>query len=237
MTPSIVVLTGAGISAESGIPTFRGPDGLWEGHRVEDVATPASVRAQSRPRSALLRRPPRRARRGRTQCGARRARPTRPRLAGRAADRHAECRRPPRPRRRRTGADRIAPRPHARRTQVRAVRPVRRDAGVDERPDRARRRAPAAGRCAPTSSGSARCRTTWTGSRRHLQRCDLFVAIGTSGNVYPAAGFVDLAARVGAATLELNLEPSAGTAMFDAARHGPASVLVPAWVDELLSRR
>src|ERR1700709_1851385 len=37
---NIVVLTGAGISAESGVPTFRGPDGLWEGHRVEDVATP-----------------------------------------------------------------------------------------------------------------------------------------------------------------------------------------------------
>src|SRR3954465_15951671 len=37
---SIVILTGAGVSAESGVATFRGPDGLWEGHRVEDVATP-----------------------------------------------------------------------------------------------------------------------------------------------------------------------------------------------------
>jgi NAD-dependent deacetylase len=52
--------------------------------------------------------------------------------------------------------------------------------------------------------------------------------------VYPAAGFVQAAARSGARTLELNLEPSEGTHFFDEARHGPASVLVPAWVDELL---
>ncbi|HEY0132118.1 MAG TPA: Sir2 family NAD-dependent protein deacetylase, partial [Allosphingosinicella sp.] len=41
---NIVILTGAGISAESGLATFRGPDGLWEGHRVEDVATPQAFR-------------------------------------------------------------------------------------------------------------------------------------------------------------------------------------------------
>jgi len=67
-----------------------------------------------------------------------------------------------------------------------------------------------------------------------LARCDLFVSIGTSGAVYPAAGFVAVARRGGAATLELNLEPSAGTRHFAEARHGPASVLVPAWVDMLL---
>ena len=68
-----------------------------------------------------------------------------------------------------------------------------------------------------------------------LDRCDVFVSIGTSGNVYPAAGFVDAANAAGATTLELNLEPSAGTALFDEARHGPASALVPAWVDALLT--
>ena len=67
-----------------------------------------------------------------------------------------------------------------------------------------------------------------------LRTCDLFVSIGTSGAVYPAAGFVDVARRAGAATLELNLEPSAGTLVFDAARHGPAGQLVPDWVDGLL---
>jgi NAD-dependent deacetylase len=70
-----------------------------------------------------------------------------------------------------------------------------------------------------------------------LARADLFVAIGTSGNVYPAAGFVAEARAAGAATLELNLEPSEMVAAFDQARYGPASVAVPDWVDEVLGRR
>ena len=67
-----------------------------------------------------------------------------------------------------------------------------------------------------------------------LARCDLFVSIGTSGAVYPAAGFVQTARHHGAATLELNLERSAGSAWFAETRLGPAGELVPAWVDELL---
>jgi NAD-dependent deacetylase len=69
-----------------------------------------------------------------------------------------------------------------------------------------------------------------------LDACDLFVSIGTSGAVYPAAGFVQEARRAGAATLELNLEPSEGSSWFGEARYGPASLLVPQWVDELLNR-
>src|SRR3546814_14344041 len=65
-----------------------------------------------------------------------------------------------------------------------------------------------------------------------LNRADLFVSIGTSGAVYPAAGFVREARAAGARTLELNMEPSQGSYWFDEARHGPASVLVPAWVEE-----
>jgi NAD-dependent deacetylase len=67
-----------------------------------------------------------------------------------------------------------------------------------------------------------------------LLRADLFVSVGTSGAVYPAAGFVQLANAFGARTLELNLEPSEGTAYFSEARQGQASELVPAWVDDLL---
>jgi NAD-dependent deacetylase len=66
-----------------------------------------------------------------------------------------------------------------------------------------------------------------------LAACDLFVSIGTSGRVYPAAGFV-AQVRGRARTLEINLEPSDGASLFDAARHGPASRLVPAWVAEML---
>ena len=67
-----------------------------------------------------------------------------------------------------------------------------------------------------------------------LQRCDLFVSIGTSGAVYPAAGFVQTARYCGASTIEINLEPSLGGFLFEEARTGPAGELVPAWVDELL---
>lgn len=67
-------------------------------------------------------------------------------------------------------------------------------------------------------------------------RCDLFVSIGTSGAVYPAAGFVQSARYRGAATLELNLEPSLGSIHFDESRMGPASELVPQWVNEILAQ-
>ena len=67
-----------------------------------------------------------------------------------------------------------------------------------------------------------------------LRAADLFVSIGTSGAVYPAAGFVRNARDLGAATLELNLERSQGSGWFDESRLGPATALVPAWVDEML---
>lgn len=66
-----------------------------------------------------------------------------------------------------------------------------------------------------------------------LQYCDLFVAIGTSGNVYPAAGFVDAAAAGGAHTVELNLEPSAVESAFAENKYGPAGTLVPEFISTL----
>jgi NAD-dependent deacetylase len=68
-----------------------------------------------------------------------------------------------------------------------------------------------------------------------LRKADLFVSIGTSGAVYPAAGFVRSARDLGARTLELNLEPSQGSRWFHECRHGPATEVVPAWVDEVLA--
>jgi NAD-dependent deacetylase len=69
-----------------------------------------------------------------------------------------------------------------------------------------------------------------------LTACDLFVSVGTSGNVHPAAGFVAEARAVGAHTVELNLEPSVGISMFAEAIHGRATEVVPAYVDSLLAR-
>ena len=70
-----------------------------------------------------------------------------------------------------------------------------------------------------------------------LMAADLFVSIGTSGAVYPAAGFVQTARYVGARTVEINLEPSLGSVFFDEARIGPASVEVPKWVEEILREK
>ena len=68
-----------------------------------------------------------------------------------------------------------------------------------------------------------------------LRNADLFVSIGTSGAVYPAAGFVQTARYCGARTLEMNLDPSLGSTFFDESRIGPAGRLVPEWVDEVLA--
>lgn len=68
-----------------------------------------------------------------------------------------------------------------------------------------------------------------------VAQADLFVSIGTSGAVYPAAGFVRTARHYGAETLELNLDPSEGSIFFDQTRLGPAATLVPLWVDEMLA--
>jgi len=93
------------------------------------------------------------------------------------------------------------------------------------------------------AEGSVRPDIVWFGEMPYqmdlidgaLQRCDLFVSIGTSGAVYPAAGFVQSARYCGAKTLEMNLEPSLGSYMFDESRTGRAGDLVPRWVDEVLS--
>jgi NAD-dependent deacetylase len=70
-----------------------------------------------------------------------------------------------------------------------------------------------------------------------LSRANLFLSIGTSGNVYPAAGFVAVARENGARTVELNLEPSEGAGLFHKACHGPATTIVPVYVEQLLQRR
>jgi len=67
-----------------------------------------------------------------------------------------------------------------------------------------------------------------------LARADIFAAIGTSGNVYPAAGFVQMATHVGANTVEMNLDPSVTVNLFEDARPGKASETVPQWVVEVL---
>jgi NAD-dependent deacetylase len=105
----------------------------------------------------------------------------------------------------------------------------------------------AMGRGAPCPScaatGTVRPDIVWFGEMPYemerldeaVRNCDLFVSIGTSGAVYPAAGFVQTARYVGAHCVELNLEPSQGSIFFQETRLGRASEIVPAWVEELLA--
>ncbi|MBD8868139.1 NAD-dependent deacylase [Nocardioides donggukensis] len=224
----IVVLTGAGVSAESGVPTFRDADGLWEGHRVEDVATPEAFEMQpgvvqrfyDERRAALALVAPNPAHTALARLGT---------LPGvdlllvtqNIDDLHE-----------RAGATDVL---HMHGELLSALcascRSRCRWAGdlADFPP------------CPGCGMTDLRPDVVWFGEipyqmeriQSALMRADVFVSIGTSGAVYPAAGFVQMAAACGARTLELNLVPSEGTSFFDEARHGPAGRLVPDWVDEV----
>lgn len=229
---NIVILTGAGISAESGVPTFRAADGLWENHRIADVATPEAFARDP----ALVQRfyDARRAFLGEVVPNAAHLALARLEAAWRSRgdfllvtqnvdDLHD-----------RAGHHHLlhmhGELKSALCTRCGAARPW---AGPLAG-------APACPAC--KAPGTLRPDIVWFGEMPyHMDRiaaaiaaCDLFVSIGTSGAVYPAAGFVQWARDAGARTLELNLEPSAGTAMFDEARHGPAGTLVPEWVNSLV---
>jgi NAD-dependent deacetylase len=114
-----------------------------------------------------------------------------------------------------------------------AVVPWREDLGIADK-------CPSCGQ-----AGALRPHVVWFGEMpmemetiyERLAEADLFVAIGTSGSVYPAAGFVDMARRQGIRTCEINLEPSDNARVFDDRRYGAASETVPAWVDEMLGER
>ena len=232
---NIVMLTGAGISAESGVPTFRADDGLWMGHRIEDVATPEAFARNpalvqdfyNRRRRQLPTVHPNAAHRALAELAARwdgdflLVTQNVDDLHDRA---HAET--PPAP-----GFELIHMhgellKAHCTRTGQVCDWPG--DLAVDTPSP-----------CHP--EGRLRPHIVWFGEmplemdriEAALARCDLFVSIGTSGAVWPAAGFVRLARRAGAHTVELNLEPSQVTGLFDEVRHGPATKVVPEFLSAL----
>lgn len=226
---NIVILTGAGISAESGIATFRASDGLWEDHRVEDVATPEGFARDP----ALVQR----------FYDARRARlsEVEPNAAHIALARlDAEW----------TGelliatqnVDDLHERAGARRLlhmhgELKSAWCTACDTRRGWEEDLGHRPA-----CPTCGRAALRPDIVWFGEMpyqmeridRALMNADLFVSIGTSGAVYPAAGYVQTARYCGAQTIEINLEPSQGSAYFDETRLGTAGELVPALVGELL---
>lgn len=225
----VVVLTGAGISAESGVPTFRDAGGLWEGHRVEDVATPEAFQAQpdavhrfyDARRAALATVEPNPAHRALAELE-RHLGDDLLLVTQNIDDLHE-----------RGGATRVLHMHGELRSALCAACggriPWEGDLGGRDW-------------CPGCGEPALRPDVVWFGEVPYemdrifaaLEQCELFVSVGTSGAVYPAAGFVQAARAYGARTLELNLEPSEGSVYFHETRLGPASELVPAWVREVV---
>lgn len=228
---NIVILTGAGISAESGIATFRGPGGLWEGHRVEDVCTPEALAADPElvhrfydlRRTALSGVLPNAAHEALARLD--REWPEELLIVTQNVDDLHE----------RAGAVRMLHMHGALRSALCAACGARFE-WADALPPGTPCPACAAPRLRPDIVFFGEIPYRMDRIEAALARADLFVSIGTSGAVYPAAGFVRMASAFGAQTLELNLDRSEGSGWFDESRLGPASRLVPAWVEQMLSR-
>ena len=227
---NLVILTGAGISAESGLATFRGPGGLWEGHRVEDVCTPRALardpelvhRFYDERRAALAHVQPNPAHEALARLDA--AWPGELLIVTQNVDDLHE----------RAGATRLLHMHGELQSALCAACDARRPWTGPLAPGTACERC-AAPKMRPDIVFFGEMPYQMDRIDRALARADLFVSIGTSGAVYPAAGFVQTARYHGADTLELNLDPSAGSIWFAESRMGPASELVPAWVEEVLA--
>lgn len=229
---AITILTGAGISRESGLHTFRDADGVWAQVRLEDVATPQAFARDPETVQGFY--------------NARRRSVLDPAVQPNAAH-HALVR-----------LEQFWPGPvllvtqnvddlhdragsrqlihmHGELLKIRCescglLMDWTRDLHTGE----------ACPQCAGV--GTLRPHIVWFGEMplamdaigEALDATDLFISIGTSGNVYPAAGFVSQARAAGAATLEVNLEATEGAGLFHAGLYGPATVTVPALVDMLL---
>jgi NAD-dependent deacetylase len=228
---SVFVLTGAGISAESGVRTFRGPDGLWEGHRVEDVATPEGFlrdpelvyRFYNGRRRMLPEVRPNAAHEALARLD--REFPGRVTIVTQNIDDLHE----------RAGSAGVL-HMHGELMKARCVGcagvfPWASDLGASDA-------CPGCGEV-----GRLRPHVVWFGEVplgleeifEAIDGADYFVAVGTSGLVHPAAGFAAEADRAGAMTIEVNIESTPVSPIFREHRRGAASVEVPRLVEWLLA--
>lgn len=226
---NIVILTGAGISAESGLGTFRDAGGLWSEYDLEDVATPDGFARNPKlvhdfynaRRANCLGAHPNAAHNA--LAGLETQAPGTVTIVTQNVDDLHE----------RSGCRNVI---HMHGELLRAL-----CANCGHRWD-APEQLSTETACPACTASAARPDVVWFGEIPYqmdriaglLKNADLFVAIGTSGTVYPAAGFVEEARIGGAKTLELTLDPSEVSNLFHEARSGPATVIVPKWVAELL---
>lgn len=231
----VVVLTGAGVSAESGIRTFRATDGLWEEHRIEEVATPEGFarapdfvhRFYNARRRKLLEVRPNAAHKALAEFEARFDDNDNDNgdfllITQNIDDLHER------------GGSRHLLHMHGELLKSRCA-----DCG---------QRAPVTGDLSTADicescgrAGAMRPDIVWFGEMPYfmeeieaaLSRCDLFVALGTSGAVYPAAQFVRTARQAGARCIQLNLEPTGGEEFFDETIYGKATETVPKFFENI----
>ena len=224
-TPKIVILTGAGISAESGLSTFRAQNGLWEGYDVNDVATyegymrnPVAVHDFYNMLRRKLQNPE-----------------VKPNTAHFALAQLEQ----------KLGSDNVL-------IVTQNVDNLHEQAGskniIHMHGELLKVRNEKTGQIIDSyydvnyhENKLIRPHIVWFGEiplqmeeiYNAISQTDYFISIGTSGNVYPAAGFVQIANQVGAKTIELNLEPSLGENLFQTKIYGPASKVVPEFIENL----
>jgi NAD-dependent deacetylase len=230
---SIVILTGAGVSAESGVNTFRDNGGVWEDHRIEDVATPEAFErdAEFVHRFYNARRRPILDQQVAPNAAHKAIAKLQSEYSGKVMlvtqnvdNLHEQ------------GGSKEVFHMHGELLKMHCVNTHKvydcnDDLNTEDKCE-----------CCG-SAGNLRPHIVWFGEMplymdeiySALAECDLFVAIGTSGNVYPAAGFVEVAGQSGAQSLEINLEESQVASSFNEARYGLAGTVVPEWVDEILA--
>lgn len=223
----IIVLTGAGVSAESGLGTFRDEDGIWSQYDLSEVATPEGFAKNpglvhdfyNARRRNLLDAAPNAAHLA--LAAYERERPGDLLIVTQNIDDLHE----------RAGSTAVV---HMHGELLKALCAV-----CGERREQREDLSPAT-TCAYCGAAAMRPDVVWFGEVPYdlewigeaLEKADLFVSIGTSGHVYPAAGFVDAARDLGLRTLELNLEATSHA--FHEAKIGPATSVVPVWVEGLL---
>lgn len=228
----IVVLTGAGVSAESGVNTFRDNGGLWENHRIEDVATPEAF--ERNPELVQRFYNLRRAQLASVQPNAAHHALARFEQAFQGDfllvtqnvddlhDRAGSC----------NLLHMHGELKMARCVKTHRIWPV--DTDITD-----------ATLCQCCQQPNLRPHIVWFGEMplfmdtiyQALERCDLFISIGTSGHVYPAAGFVEVARAAGACTVEINLEPSRVQDAFEERLYGKAGIIVPEYLQRLLDHK
>ena len=225
-TPKIVILTGAGISAESGLSTFRAQNGLWEGYDVNDVATyegymrnPVAVHDFYNMLRRKLQNPE-----------------VKPNTAHFALAQLEQ----------KLGSDNVL-------IVTQNVDNLHEQAGskniIHMHGELLKVRNEKTGQIIDCyydvnyhENKLIRPHIVWFGEiplqmeeiYNAISQADYFISIGTSGNVYPAAGFVQIANQAGAKTVELNLEPSLGENLFETKIYGPASKIVPEFVKKFI---